>query len=79
MNRGSQSPLQEGQELIGILETDDDLVEDDDENQDDDVVATRRDDDPAGAPWDQLIAAVDREFLPHETATPWATPRSRAK
>jgi hypothetical protein len=79
MNRGSQSPLQEGQELIGILDTDDELVEDADENQDDDVVATRHDDDPATAPWDQLIAAVDREFLPHETATPWAAARSRAK
>ena len=79
MNRGAQSPLQEGQELIGILETDDDLVEDDDESEDDHGVATRHDDDPAGAPWDQLIAAVDREFLPHETLTPWVAPRFRAK
>jgi hypothetical protein len=67
--------LQEGQELIGILDTDDDLLEDDEEDEDD-VVATRHDDASTDAPWDQLIAAVDREFLPHEAATPWTAPRS---
>jgi hypothetical protein len=62
-----QSPLQEGQELIGILEVDEDLLQGEgDEDEDgphDETVDPDRDPAPS-APWDQLIAAIDREFLP---------------
>lgn len=70
MTRERQIPLQpqplleEGQELIGILEVDEDLLEDDEVEPDDDEDVAADREPPAGAPWDQLIAAVDREFLP---------------
>jgi len=78
MTRGSQSPLHEGQELIGILDTDDDDLLAEEDEPDDETVAAHSDV-PAIAPWDQLIAAVDREFLPYDAASAWTAPRFRTK
>ena len=80
MTRGPQNPLQEGQELIGILDTDD-LLDDEDESgpfEGTTALGVQMEDLPV-APWDQLIAAVDREFLPLEAASPWVVPRFRAR
>jgi len=73
MTRGPQRPLQEGQELIGILD-----IEDDEREPDDAAIATGMGT-PTGAPWEQLIDAVDREFLPEKGAPGRGVPRFRAR
>jgi hypothetical protein len=69
MNSRQEHPLQEGQELIGILETDQPDDDDHGEPSDDELAMSAGD--PSGAPWNQIIAAVDREFLPLHATSPW--------
>ena len=78
MTRGPRRPLQEGQELIGILEIEADLLDVDHESEPEIAAATGKEA-PAGAPWDQLIAAVDRDFLPDEAARSRTISRFRGR
>jgi len=78
MTRGPRRPLQEGQELIGILDMEGDLFGGGHESEADSAAEAGKEA-PAGAPWDQLIAAVDSDFLPHEGGTARGAPRFRAR
>ena len=76
MTRGPRRPLQEGQELIGILDIEGEpLVVDHDSEPD--IAAAKEA--PGGAPWDQLIAAVDSDFLPNEGARSRTIARFRGR